>query len=309
MSFCSFSKEYLASGKTQIDNVFITNILPELDANALKVYLYGLYLCQNPYDINLKTFANSLNMSENEVVNYFTYLEEFSLCSILSTDPFTITYYPTTTTTISKVAPSNSEKYADFNKSLQLLVPERMIPTSEYRVYMQLLEESNMQKEALLIIVKFCVDIKGPKISYKYILKVANDFISRNVLTEESVEKELDYYFTILNLVKKVFEIAKFTKKPDFEDLNLYIKWIQKFGFTDKFILEVCENRKPASVKSLDKILEEIYFNDSGSTGKKKKDTKDKSFDFKGQRNIDNDTLKSLVDNPDNVEVWYGWRN
>ena len=106
-----------------------------------------------------------------------------------------------------------------------------------------------------------------------------------------------------------MFEIAKFSKKPDFEDLNLYIKWIQKFGFTDKFILEVCENRKPASVKSLDKILEEIYFNNNSSTPKKKKEVKDKSFDFKGQRNIDEDTIKGLADNPDNVEVWYGWRN
>ena len=42
MSFCSFSKEYLSSGKTIIDNSFIVNYLPELDSNALKVYLYGL---------------------------------------------------------------------------------------------------------------------------------------------------------------------------------------------------------------------------------------------------------------------------
>ena len=39
MSFCNYSKEYLASGKTMIDNIFITNYLPDLDADALKVYL------------------------------------------------------------------------------------------------------------------------------------------------------------------------------------------------------------------------------------------------------------------------------
>ncbi|MBQ9782731.1 MAG: DnaD domain protein [Clostridia bacterium] len=303
MSFCNYSKEYLASGKTMIDNIFITNYLPDLDADALKVYLYGLYLCQNPYEISLEEFCKSINMTKDKVENIFMYLEEFDLCQITSKEPFSIVYYPISTV-VKSTKSTSIEKYTNFNKALQLLITDRMISASEYRVYMQLLEETSISQEALLIIVKFCTEIKGSKISYKYILKVANDFISRNIITEEGVEKELEYYFTINRIVKELFLACHFTKKTDFDDLNLYIKWVQKYGFTDKFILETAINRKASSMSNLSKILDEIYFNNDNGNGAKKKGKKRKiNFEYDGQRDIDKETADSLVDNPDDVEV------
>ncbi len=303
MSFCNYSKEYLASGKTMIDNVFITNYLPDLDANALKVYLYGLYLCQNPYEISLNEFCKSINMDEDKVINIFMYLEEFDLCQIASKEPFSIVYYPISTT-IKSVKSTNPEKYTNFNKALQLLITDRMITASEYRLYMQLLEESSLSQEGLLVIVKFCTEIKGGKISYKYILKVANDFISRNILTQEAVEKELEYYFNVSRVVKELFKKCKFTKKPDFDDFNLYIKWVQKYGFNDNYILETATLRKASSMTNLSKILDDIYFNRDNTNGTKKSTKKTKkNFDFDGQRDIDENVTSSLVSNPDNVEV------
>ncbi len=303
MSFCNYSKEYLATGKTMIDNIFITNYLPDLDSDALKVYLYGLYLCQNPYEISLNEFCKSINMSNEKVVNIFMYLEEFDLCQIASKEPFSIIYYPISTT-VKSVKSTNPEKYTNFNKALQLLITDRMITASEYRLYMQLLEESSISQEGLLVIVKFCTEIKGGKISHKYILKVANDFISRNILTQEAVEKELEYYFMISRIVKELFTKCKFTKKPDFDDLNLYIKWIQKYGFNDNFILETAVNRKASSMTNLSKILDDIYFErDNKNDAKKNTKKTKKNFDFDGQRNINEDIASSLVSNPDNVEV------
>ncbi len=303
MSFCNYSKEYLASGKTMIDNIFITNYLPDLNADALKVYLYGLYLCQNPYEISLNEFCKSINMHEEKVVNIFMYLEEYDLCQIVSKEPFSIVYYPISTS-IKTVKSTNPEKYTNFNKTLQLLITDRMITASEYRQYMQLLEETSLSQEALLIIVKFCVEIKGGKISNKYIIKVANDFIARNLLTKQAVEKELEYYFTINMQVKDLFSACAFTKKADFEDLNLYIKWLQKYGYTDKFILETALNRKASSMSNLSKIIDDIYFNGgNGNPSKKTTKKSKKNFDFDGQRQIDEDTASSLVTNPDNVEV------
>ena len=57
-------------------------------------------------------------------------------------------------------------------------------------------------------------------------------------------------------------------------------------------------------MSNLGKILDEIYFNNSSSNGTAKttKSAK-KNFDFKGQRDIDEDVTSSLVSNPDNVEV------
>ena len=67
MSFCSFSKEASIQGKTSIDNVFITNYLPFATDNAVKVYLYGLYACQNNGNDDITTFANELNLTVDDV--------------------------------------------------------------------------------------------------------------------------------------------------------------------------------------------------------------------------------------------------
>ena len=47
MAFCSFAKEAGKSLTTSIDNSFFTDYLTEADGEAVKVYLYGLYLCRN----------------------------------------------------------------------------------------------------------------------------------------------------------------------------------------------------------------------------------------------------------------------
>lgn len=46
MSFCSFSKEFNENSYTAVENQFFTKYMPDADGFAVKVYLYGLYLCQ-----------------------------------------------------------------------------------------------------------------------------------------------------------------------------------------------------------------------------------------------------------------------
>ncbi|MBO5888763.1 MAG: hypothetical protein J6Q58_01325 [Clostridia bacterium] len=71
MSFCSYSKETQNLSKTMLDNVFISNYLPDAPENAVKVYVYGLYLCQNSNDITIENLAESLSLSVIEVKDFF----------------------------------------------------------------------------------------------------------------------------------------------------------------------------------------------------------------------------------------------
>ena len=65
---CSFSKEFSTSSYTNVENAFIYQYLPVSDGNAVKVYLYGLFLCQNPsFDQPLSSIASALQMEEKEV--------------------------------------------------------------------------------------------------------------------------------------------------------------------------------------------------------------------------------------------------
>ena len=54
MTFISVAEELTKKSFTAVENKFITKYLPELDPVAVKVYLYGLYICQN----NLKSLQS-----------------------------------------------------------------------------------------------------------------------------------------------------------------------------------------------------------------------------------------------------------
>ena len=44
MGFCNFSQELVNVGYTTVDNLFITNYLPEAPNKYVDIYLFGLYL-------------------------------------------------------------------------------------------------------------------------------------------------------------------------------------------------------------------------------------------------------------------------
>ena len=129
----SYSKEFSASAFTDVENAFIYEYLPEASGNAVKVYLYGLFLCKNEaFDQSLTEVANTLKMTESEVIDCFKFWEEFGLCSVLSLEPFSVTYLPVKNSSSSKPRKYKAEKYTEFTKGLQALLPSRMISTTEY---------------------------------------------------------------------------------------------------------------------------------------------------------------------------------
>lgn len=259
MSFCNFSKENNNSGKLLIDNLFISNYLPELNEEAVKVYLYGLYLCQNSsLDFDVTKMASTLNLSVDAVKDNFKYLEEYGLVLIISKNPFTVNFIPVNDSSL-KYKRYKPEKYEDLSKALQVIISERMISTSEYSEYFNLLESTSLKPEAFLMIVKYCTDLKGGDISYKYILAVAKDFVNRNITTTDLVEKELSNYNSLTKEIGELFRELKITRKQEVEDLQFYKKWSQKYGFEHEVILFSAKKSKIKNLKTLDKTFDELY--------------------------------------------------
>lgn len=256
---CSFSKEFSKNATTNVENSFITQYLPSAGDNAVKVYLYGLYLCNHPEkEFDLKEFAEALSLSEEIVKDCFSYWEEFGLCSILSNEPFTISYLPISTIS-SKPRKYKAEKYSDFTKGLQVLLPSRMISTSEYTEYFNIMETYSIKPEAMLMIVQYCVDRKGADIGYHYISKVAKDFGNREINTAEKVEKELSSYLLRTSEIAKILKAMSIKRQPDIEDLNLFKKWTNELNFEPENILFVAGKLKKANVNKLDELLHKLY--------------------------------------------------
>lgn len=257
---CSFSKEFSSSAFTDVENAFITEYLPVSSGDAVKVYLYGLFLCQHPEkDQSLSEIANFLKMSEDSVKDCFTFWEEFGLLSIVSSQPFTVQYQPVRSILSGKPRKYKAEKYTDFSKGLQALLPDRMISTGEYSEYFMIMETYSIKPEAMLMIVKYCTDRKGGDISYRYVSKVAKDFGARGITTVEKVEKELSSYIVKTAVIEQILKAMSLRRQPDIDDANLLKKWTQELSFETENIIFAASKLKKGSMNKLDEFLLELY--------------------------------------------------
>ena len=257
---CSYSKEFSSSSYTDVENAFISEYLPLATGDAVKVYLYGLFLCQHPeFDQDLKSIAQNLKMEEDAVKDCFTFWEEFGLVMVLSKEPFAVQYQPVRGCYTSKPRKFKAEKYTEFAKGLQALIPGRMISTSEYGEYFTIMETYSIKPEAMLMIVKYCADKKGSDISYRYISKVAKDFGSRGIITVDKVEQELSSYILRSAVIEKILKALSLKRQPELEDSTLLKKWTNELEFDADNIIFAAGKMKKGSMAKLDEFLLELY--------------------------------------------------
>lgn len=261
MAFISVSDNLAKKSFTSVENKFITKYLPVLEPVAVKVYLYSLYIYGSGLSsCTVEDLAKSLSIPEDEVKNYFKYLEEFELVSVLSINPFEVKILDADNVygTPKKFKP---EKYADFNKNAQNVLKGRMISTNEYREYFYLLEEYGFEPNALIMIMNYCAELKGDDVKIQYIKKVAQSFAGQGATTTQRVDEKLFDYKASTFALLKIFNACGITKKVDFDDEKLYKTWTEKLGLNDEAIITAAKSFKAKTVEKLDEYLNELYRN------------------------------------------------
>lgn len=260
MPFISVSDEVAKKSFTSVENKFITKYLPVLEPVSVKVYLYSLYLYQcGQTSFTLSDLANSLQITEDAAKEYFKYLEELELVSITSLAPFEVKILDADNVygTPKKFKP---EKYADFTKSVQNVIKGRMISPNEFRDYFCLLEDYGFEQNALIMIINYCVNLKGDDIRYAYIKKVAKSFADEGVTTAKKVDEKLSAYTSSTPALIKLFNAAGIKKQPDIDDDRLYKKWTN-LGFDDGAIAAAAKYFKARAIEKIDSAIEELYKN------------------------------------------------
>ncbi|MBR1968431.1 MAG: DnaD domain protein, partial [Clostridia bacterium] len=207
----------------------------------------------------LSEMAVSLKMSEDAIKSCFTYWEEFGLVTVVSNEPFSVQYQPVRSSYASKPRKYKAEKYTEFSKSLQALLPNRMISTGEYTEYFNVMETYSIKPEAMIMIVKYCTDRKGGDVSYRYVSKVAKDFGAREITTVEKVEKELSSYVAKTGAIEKILKAMSLRRQPEIEDSELLKKWTRELNFETENIIFAASKLKKGNMARLDEFLMELY--------------------------------------------------
>lgn len=259
MAFCSFSGDYDKNGVIPVDTSFITEYLPEASGDAVKVFVYGLYLCRSEKELSLADFSAALNLTEADVKDCFKFWEEYDLVAIISDEPLSVRYLPLS----GKARPRKykPEKYTDFSNALQALFPKRMISVAEFTAYFDVMESFKIKPEAMLMICKYCVDLKGESIGYRYVVTVAKDFAYRGIVTPELIEQELADYNMRGGEITDVLNALGLKRKPEVEDLNLLKKWKTDLGYEQSVLIFIAKKCKRKTIESLDAFISELYGN------------------------------------------------
>ena len=252
--------ELTKKSATSVENKFITKYLAELEPVAVKVYLYALYLYQNGLsEYTLDDFSKKLNLDEDKVREYFEYLDEMELVAVTSKIPFEIkildceNYY-------GKPKKLHPEKYEGLYEEIQAIISGRMVTQNEFREYLILLEDYNFERNAIVMIVNYCVNLKGDKINGAYIKKVARNFYADGDTTAQQIEKRLSTYTANTTTLLKIFAACSVKRAPEVEDGEALNKWLG-YGFTEEAIICAAKGFKAKTIEKLDLVLEELNKN------------------------------------------------
>lgn len=260
MGMVQLSGEYSMSCYTLVDNVFLHEFMAECPGDYVKVYLFGLYAASSQRENTVQSFCYALRTTEEQLFEAFSYFEENGLVRILSKNPLSVSFVPLSGS-LAKPRKVKPQKYSEFTTQVQAMLPDRMISTSEFTEYFNIIETYHMQPEALILIIKYCTMLKDKSVSYRYISAVARNWAERGIVTYEACENELQHYNTQSADIQDILRAMGLRSGADFYDSELYTKWTKELGFGKAAILfaaRTLKSRKP-NMNKLDELLLEFY--------------------------------------------------
>ena len=260
MSLAKFSSDFLIESFTLVDNLFINEHLPHCSEKKLKVYLYGLYMCSMPERMNsLDEMCATLGVTEAELLAIYTDFEDAGLCRVVSKNPLEVAYC-SLKRAMQPPKKYKSEKWNDFNRELQELFHERMLTPNEYNEYYAFLDSVKMDRDAMLMIVRYCIELKGESVRYPYILTVARNWANEGVRTVADVENKLNEYEAQSEDMRAVLAALGRKGGAELEEKQMLTKWTRSWGFTLPAVLEAAKSLKGGkSFRKLDSRLDEFY--------------------------------------------------
>lgn len=261
MPFSSLSKEALNNNSTLINNIFITNFMPNADEIAVKVYLYGLVLCANKLqsENTLKNMSLALGVEQKLVVDAVKYWQEVGICRITNENPLEFEYLPLQAS-YAKPRKYKADKYSDFVNQIENILVARTLSPNELLSYIEVVEDYKIAPEAMLLIAKYCAFSKGENIHTNYILTVAKAWANEGIRTIEAVEGKLKEMEALTDNMRQVFLALGLKSSPDFEDKQYFIKWTNSWGYDLESVLfaaKLCKKR--GGIKKLDSTLDNFY--------------------------------------------------
>lgn len=259
MSFTAFSKEFGSDLYTSVENQFITKYLPCSDGDAVRAYLYGLYLCGHGGDLDAESCAKLLKIPYPRFLEIFGFWEECGLCRVLSKEPLVLEYLPVRDA-VGKPKPMHPEKYQGFSHELLRKLQKADAPDLgpyEMQKVLRFLEDEHMEPQAFLLVAEACIKRDGGKFSYAHCMNAAKKLAKNFKLTYEQVSGELAHINLHEKELKDIFSLLGVFRAPRESDFDLFSHW-KELGLETDAIFTCAKSLKKGSLSALDRLCLEL---------------------------------------------------
>lgn len=270
MPMFGFDEQYPIFDVTPVDNQFILEYLPGASGDAVRVYLYGLMQSYHPQEaMALDQLARELGMEEDAVLAAFRYWERKGLVRRIADHPPTYRYVSVKQAYFIGGAAPVDEEYEAFAEAVYAIFGnDRRLHGKEMTHIYEWVEELRLPADVVLELLKFMVAQHGKSVAVKTIEKKAMQLADEKVETPEDALAVLSRDKAVMDGARAVIRRMGKRRNPSEDELDLYRKWTQDWGFTGDDVLAACVEltKGDPNFKYLDGILSRLWVkkNDTG---------------------------------------------
>ncbi len=197
-------------------------------------------------------------MTYDKVISAFEYWQQKGLVKIKNGKNISFEYtepFPN--------APFELYAEQEYNKTLQKLFGARILTPGEYNKIYDYTDTFKLPKEVVLLLLEYCINMKGKNISFSYIDKIALSWANEGVDTVNEACIRIKRFEAGTSDAGKVLKhIGIMDRLPTEDEIALYRKWTKDFGFSLDAVKTACAlttgSRSP-SMKYLDTIIKSLY--------------------------------------------------
>jgi len=228
-----------------VPDIFISEYLPSMPCEHIKVYLYCLFLSKYNKHASVEDLSKKLSLDYDSVSNAISSLESLGIVgrkdkniSILDLKEKEITkIYRLKTTSTPEEALHSSDRNDKRRETISAINKnffQGLMSPSWYTNLDAWFDKYKFEEDVMYTLFQHCYDYKG--LSPNYIIKVADSWHSKNIINSFDLDKYFIQYQKIRDVKLKITKKLKLNRFLTEYEEDYIDNWVEVYGYDFEII-------------------------------------------------------------------------
>lgn len=258
---------------TLVPDIFITEYMPSMDGDYVRVYLHCLFLCKHDKNASIDEFAAKLDISIDKVKSALVYLENLG---IMRVNNETIVLTDLKEKEINKLyriklssTPEEAILSSERNKRRNSIITainnaffQGLMSPSWYTNIDAWFDRFKFDEDVMMNLFQHCSDHKC--LTPAYLTKVADNWVAKNIRTHFDLEKYFEEYQRYKDIRGKINKKLKIARNFTEYEEDILEKWVLTYKYSFDIIelaLKKTTSKTNPNIKYIDAIITNWYEN------------------------------------------------